>query len=620
MNGRPAVEKTEQKSSKTYHWFVRLLSAISFLIASGLFSVNARADTVIAESFARPGDPLVWYITGAEGDLTDTADSLSAYVGDTPCLVSAGSVTDLKPDNVYFRTVVLVDNSLSISSENREKIKETIVQLIQNHVDGENFELYTFDTELHQIGSGTDYSSLIKAVNDVTFNDQDAYLIECTASILEDLSARDDYCYDRIILFSDGVDDNTHGRTYDELKEMLEDDTYRCPLHTVVSEWEKDDTGLKKLESLSRETDSVTFTLDDTPDVSEISHSLQNDYNAKYLRINVPLEEKNGTEKSVSAFIQTSQGEYNLQHAVTIPNLSSEEREQLREEEELREAARRESEEAARRESEEIARRESEEVARRESEELERLRMETETSSETEVTESAKEENEQTPPILVIEDETDSEETEVEKRQTKETEEAKQGSNGFGSNTMIILLIGIAGAALIALVVFLLVYRRRKEAENKPQSEIVKKEEETIGFPARPEQSEPTVGMFDEFDERDMDKTVGIWDRYPEDPPKTVILTDLLNPARQYEVQVHKESILGRNKMCAITFSSDRTISGNHCKLINENGKIMVQDMESRNGTFVNGSKLDSKGEKKMELHTGDELKMGLTQLQVEIR
>lgn len=48
---------------------------------------------------------------------------------------------------------------------------------------------------------------------------------------------------------------------------------------------------------------------------------------------------------------------------------------------------------------------------------------------------------------------------------------------------------------------------------------------------------------------------------------------------------------LGRNPSNDITLK-DRHISGNHCSIFRENHQIFVHDLDSKNGTFVNGEKI----------------------------
>jgi hypothetical protein len=62
---------------------------------------------------------------------------------------------------------------------------------------------------------------------------------------------------------------------------------------------------------------------------------------------------------------------------------------------------------------------------------------------------------------------------------------------------------------------------------------------------------------------------------------------------------------IGRSPDCEI-FLDDVTVSRNHAVLLESNGKFVVEDQGSLNGTFVNRKRIDN-----AELENGDELQIG---------
>ncbi len=73
-----------------------------------------------------------------------------------------------------------------------------------------------------------------------------------------------------------------------------------------------------------------------------------------------------------------------------------------------------------------------------------------------------------------------------------------------------------------------------------------------------------------------------------------------------------REITLGRNQNADVVLDkNDRTISGTHCKISSVRGKIMLEDLQSTNGTLLNGTSIRDRGA--MELREGDVLKIGHT-------
>jgi pSer/pThr/pTyr-binding forkhead associated (FHA) protein len=50
----------------------------------------------------------------------------------------------------------------------------------------------------------------------------------------------------------------------------------------------------------------------------------------------------------------------------------------------------------------------------------------------------------------------------------------------------------------------------------------------------------------------------------------------------------HFPALIGRAQHCNITVEAD-FVSRRHCQFIRKGGQVLVQDLESLNGTFVNG-------------------------------
>lgn len=73
-------------------------------------------------------------------------------------------------------------------------------------------------------------------------------------------------------------------------------------------------------------------------------------------------------------------------------------------------------------------------------------------------------------------------------------------------------------------------------------------------------------------------------------------------------------TIVGRQDGCQLRISSTQ-VSRRHCQLFEQKGQLIVKDLGSANGTFVNGRKIDEP----RPLKPGDELGVGQIKFRVEL-
>lgn len=78
-------------------------------------------------------------------------------------------------------------------------------------------------------------------------------------------------------------------------------------------------------------------------------------------------------------------------------------------------------------------------------------------------------------------------------------------------------------------------------------------------------------------------------------------------PTQQVPIS-QDEVIVGRDESCDVPLP-ERQISRQHIRIYRQNDRFYVQDLDSKNGTWVNGQPL--KGS--TELHDGDEIQLALT-------
>jgi pSer/pThr/pTyr-binding forkhead associated (FHA) protein len=71
---------------------------------------------------------------------------------------------------------------------------------------------------------------------------------------------------------------------------------------------------------------------------------------------------------------------------------------------------------------------------------------------------------------------------------------------------------------------------------------------------------------------------------------------------------------IGREPDNAIVILHDAYISGHHAKLTVANGHVLIDDLASKNGTYLNGTRLAEQ----RYLHTGDRIQVGYTVLEAQ--
>lgn len=95
----------------------------------------------------------------------------------------------------------------------------------------------------------------------------------------------------------------------------------------------------------------------------------------------------------------------------------------------------------------------------------------------------------------------------------------------------------------------------------------------------------------------------------------TIRLTNQ-NSGERYSAPLTSELTVGRNPARAqLVLENEQSVSGLHCRIFEDNGRIFVQDLHSTNGTVVDGIAANDT----MELVNGSQLVLGRLTLSVEL-
>jgi pSer/pThr/pTyr-binding forkhead associated (FHA) protein len=84
-------------------------------------------------------------------------------------------------------------------------------------------------------------------------------------------------------------------------------------------------------------------------------------------------------------------------------------------------------------------------------------------------------------------------------------------------------------------------------------------------------------------------------------------------PGREFTLVDH--ITIGRDVASEFPLMRDTHVSASHARILRDGDAVMVLDLQSTNGTKVNGTPVENR----MKLQTGDVLSIGLSELRVTI-
>lgn len=252
----------------------------------------ADSPAAIMETYTGESDISV-YVRGMDAGSGDIGVQIATAEANK---VSAKPVTEL---DTSMQTLVMIDNSLSIPSEDRGRIAEFLQDLIADRVEGEEICIATFSESVQKMTEYTgDYTTLKKAVDSITYQDQETYLTDVLYDLLtEEYIQNSADIYRRIVVVSDGVDNKSLGYTKDELYALLKD--YSIPIYTVGCVNGKNNEELENMFALSRTTSVPYFLLDEMEEILDITDALHQDRDIVKLTVTPSAELLDGSKKSV---------------------------------------------------------------------------------------------------------------------------------------------------------------------------------------------------------------------------------------------------------------------------------------------------------------------------------
>ena len=504
-------------------------SVRAYMTVLGMFIVLAMSDGLKTEAAGdgwrllqtdTDGENIMLYVEGNEA-----AGEPSCQIGMTACKdVTAENIQDA---NIGFHTIVLVDNSLSVTEENNTKITDVLNDLIDARSEQEFMSIAVFGEEIEFLTEKSqDATALHAAVGQISRNDQDTYLTDILYDLLDTLDGTE---YTRFIVISDGVDNKDIGITKDELLKKLEKKSY--PIYTLGHIYKNNDTELENMFALSRATNGESFLLDEIPDVAQIAAVLSDISGIWRICASIPHDLMDGSRKNVLLTLSCETGEQEIRAEIDMPFSVNEE---------------------------------TPEPA-----------LEAQPAPVVEPEPAVKPAAEPEPTV---------EEQTSDAAEPAAESEAKQDDKNSSVKYIVALLL------VAAAILFLLQMRKKNKSAEKVKNKDGQKktkEKKKINISqnvAADIPKTPANPVVDDREAEDDGSTMLLERRY------LLVLKDSEDPSRVFRYPIDSSVTIGRNiDRVNIAIDYNPTVSGKHCEVTARGGRFYVRDLGSSNRTYVNG-------------------------------
>lgn len=187
----------------------------------------------------------------------------------------------------------------------------------------------------------------------------------------------------------------------------------------------------------------------------------------------------------------------------------------------------------------------------------------------------------------------------------------KQVENALKTYPWLIpLLLGVLLIGVV-LTVLIVLFLKKREEKKIPEFVILDKKKEVEN---RNLEQAPVPPHRSSVKEKNM--TEGLFE-FSDTGLKSyqLKLYDLKMPGVVYQTNLSERVVIGRkasNDICI----PNMTLSGEHCEILLKNGKMYVHDLNSKNGTFLNGNKSRVTEE---EMRSGSVIEMGAMRMKAEL-
>lgn len=182
-------------------------------------------------------------------------DGAKYQIGNVP--VEDPVTYSITEDDEPMRTLIMLDNSLSIPKDDREDIQALMKEIVDRHSDNETFRIATFSGKQIYLSDSysSDYTAVKNVIDSINYTRQGTFLTDVVSSVIDDINEEGYMGFTRIIIISDGMDNNSKGITREEITAKLSETPY--PIYAIGVKKGDNEQLLKSMYSLSRITNST---------------------------------------------------------------------------------------------------------------------------------------------------------------------------------------------------------------------------------------------------------------------------------------------------------------------------------------------------------------------------
>lgn len=280
-------------------FFLRLLSAL--FVLNLLFCTVLAADPKIVEAEVG-SDTATVYIKGV-----GQADSAAATLGREA--VEVVLAKPLADTDIPIKTLILIDNSLSIPSTGRSSIRQQLAELIAARKEGETYAIGTISEQVSILQDFTDdYLLLKRTLDNLPHHDQVTYITDALYDyLIQQPFAKHNGSFVRILLASDGVDNKSIGYTKDELLGLLKQQP--VPIYTIgIPNGKKgNNEEIENMFSIARAAGGSAALLSDLGSGTSLSAMMNVDQSNVACKVRLPEELRDGSLQTLTITLRSGE-------------------------------------------------------------------------------------------------------------------------------------------------------------------------------------------------------------------------------------------------------------------------------------------------------------------------